>query len=150
MKDQISNTERTKLWVTNAVGFITAARLLLELREAGEMFHWPAFYTNLGFAFEYSLKGYLAFKGWSDEKLRLEIGHNIEKAMSEAIQIGFKPHAPLVQDIVEVLGPLHKTNQTRYLNGAPIVTPVDHEQACSCVWDHVQAVGSQLGVESWS
>lgn len=141
--------EQSKRWLTNAVGFLMAARLLLEAHKSGGMFHWPAFYTNLGFAYEHSLKAYLAVNGWSDEKLRLQLGHDIQKALSEATQSGLKLHSPLVGEMLEILGPSHRGNEMRYLRGEPVLTPDDPEEACRCAWDHVQSVGAQLDASSW-
>lgn len=145
----VRESENSKLWLTNAVGFMIAARLLLEDHKTGSMFHWPAFYTNLGFAYEHSLKGFLAFHGMTGDELRREIGHDLNKALSKAIDTGFQPHSPMLIEMLEILGPSHRKNEMRYLPELGIDTPENPDQACQCAWDHVQEVSAQLGAAHW-
>jgi len=146
---QLAVREKTKLWLSGAVGFIETAYSIIYISKTKAVFHWPAFYVNLGYAYELSLKGFLANNGWNDEKLRKEIGHDLQKALSESRTSGFVPHSIDVSEAIDVIGPLHKSQSARYLTGEALQVPADHEDALRVASDHLNAVGDQLGISDW-
>lgn len=148
--NDFGSRESAKLWLTGAVGFYEAASALLEKgSKPGAIFHWPAFYVNLCYAYELSFKGFLAANGWSDDSLKNEIGHDLHKAFLKSRESKFTPHSKEVSEMLDVLGPLHRSHSLRYLTGKAVDLPIENKKVLRLTREHLLAVGNQLGVNRW-
>ena len=88
----------------NALGFAAGARHAISMpgRQAGELV-----LQALGNAIELSLKSALQAHGWSDERCRREIRHDVVKALAAAEALGFDPSDPALVPFVALLSPFH-------------------------------------------
>lgn len=138
-----------RLRIANAMGFLKAGDSLLAQHKASgdadDMFHIAAFFVNLCFAYELSLKGFLAHRKWvGDEKN--DLGHDLEKALGEAIKHGYEPPDG-VPEMIKVLGPLSKSHELRYLRpGLTGIALPDAPRALTVTHAHVTAIGDQLPI----
>jgi hypothetical protein len=131
---------------TGAVGFLAAAEATHErhLREPAEPEHWPAISVNLCFAFELSLKSFIALRG-GDRRALKKIGHNLIGGLDAARAAGYVPNHPAVSEIVTILSPLHVSHSLRYLEDKSVNLP-DTRNMISIVRHHVQEVGKQMPI----
>jgi hypothetical protein len=65
----------------NAAEFLAGARHLVM---AGDPHSREAFFHLIGCAVELSLKSYLHFRGWNDDRCRHEVRHDLVKALAAA------------------------------------------------------------------
>ena len=95
----------------NAAGFLAGAQhLSRDDRHAREiLFH------HIACAIELSLKSFLQFRGWSDERCRLEIRHDLTKALDTAEGLGFRPSYPDLHPLVAILSPYYCRHRIRDL-----------------------------------
>ncbi len=95
----------------NAAGFLAGARhLARDDRHSREiLFH------RIACAIELSLKSFLQFRGWSDERCRLEIRHDLTKALDAAARLGFRPNRPDLPPLVAILSPYYCRHRIRDL-----------------------------------
>lgn len=153
MTTALTETERqeahrvaARLRIANAVGFLKASDALLAQHktsgDAADVFHTFAFFVNLCFAYELSLKAFLAHRKWPGDEKR-DLGHDLEKALAEAVKLGYQPPAG-VAEMVEILGPLSKSLELRYLSGVSLPDPPDG--ALAVAHAHVRAIGDQLPI----
>lgn len=66
-------------------------------------------------AIELSLKSFLQSRGWSDEQCRLEIRHDLTKALDAAEELGFRPSYPDLHPLVAILSPYYCRHRIRDL-----------------------------------
>lgn len=66
-------------------------------------------------AIELSLKSFLQSRGWSDEQCRLEIRHDLTKALDAAEGLGFRPSDPDLHPLVAILSPYYCRHRIRDL-----------------------------------
>src|SRR3990167_4287334 len=62
-----------------------------------------------------SLKSFLQFRGWSDERCRLEIRHDLTKALDAAEGLGFRPSYPDLHSLLAILSPYYCRHRIRDL-----------------------------------
>ncbi|MAM72536.1 MAG: hypothetical protein CMO29_01835 [Tistrella sp.] len=96
----------------NAAGFLAGAQqhLFRDDRHSREiLFH------RIACAIELSLKSFLQFRGWSDERCRLEIRHDLTKALDAAARLGFRPSRPDLPPLVAILSPYYCRHRVRDL-----------------------------------
>ena len=95
----------------NAAGFLAGWRhLSRDDRHSREiLFH------RIACAIELSLKSFLQFRGWSDERCRLEIRHDLTKALDAAARLGFRPSRPDLHPLVAILSPYYCRHRIRDL-----------------------------------
>ncbi|QPQ54585.1 hypothetical protein IC614_09640 [Allosphingosinicella flava] len=136
------NSLSTKMLLTGAVGFYEAASALLK---NDDMFHWPAFFVNLSYSFELSLKSMLVYREVVTYNDLKKIGHDLSKSLSMAISFGYKLPDPNISDLISILSPLHMRNELRYMRGGVVEIP-DAEQARQLAWLHIQAIGDQIPI----
>ena len=95
----------------NAAGFLAGAQLLSrDDRHAREIL-----LHHIACAIELSLKSFLQFRGWSDERCRLEIRHDLTKALDAAARLGFRPSRPDLPRLIAVLSPYYCRHRIRDL-----------------------------------
>ena len=87
----------------NAARFLAGAQhLFRDDRQSREiLFH------HIAIAIELSLKSFLQFRGWSDERCRLEIRHDLTKALDAADGLGFRPSYPDLHPLLAILSPYY-------------------------------------------
>jgi hypothetical protein len=103
-------------FIQDARAFISDAETLLEANSQGtgaSPFSAPTYYL-LCHAMELALKGYLASSGVPKNKLQFKIGHDLEKALSQAQKRGFVPADDRFAELIEWLGPFHLDHSFRY------------------------------------
>ena len=141
--------EKTKLWLTNAVGFFRAAQAYFEKYGSEIPFPWPAFYANICLSYEMSLKAFLVYNGFSDGDLRA-IGHDLDKAFSQAIENNFDNEIPELAPIISALNKYHNPRKDdpsfRYLKNEPYDVPGGHWDTLKTVGKHLLNVGRQTQI----
>lgn len=92
----------------NALGFAASARQTASMpgRHAGELV-----LQSLGNAIELSLKSILQARGWSDDRCRREIRHDLVEALAAAEDLGFRPSDPALAPLVALLSPFQRTHR---------------------------------------
>ena len=97
----------------NALGFAAAARHVASMPgcHAGELL-----LQNLGNAIELSLKSILQAHGWSDDRCRREIRHDLVTALGAAERLGFRPSEPALAPFVALLSPFHRSHRLAALS----------------------------------
>ena len=70
---------------------------------------------HIACAIELSLKSFLQSRGWSDEQCRLEIRHDLTKALDAAARLGFRPSRPDLPRLIAVLSPYYCRHRIRDL-----------------------------------
>jgi hypothetical protein len=88
----------------NAASFLVGARHVLSSddRQSREIL-----LHHVACAIELSLKAFLQFRGWSDDQCRLEIRHDLTKALEAAEGLGFRPSHPDLPWLAAVLSPYY-------------------------------------------
>ena len=95
----------------NAAGFLAGAQLLSrDDRHSREIL-----LHHIACAIELSLKSFLRFRGWSDERCRLEIRHDLTKALDAAEGLGFHPSYPDLPLLVAILSRYYCRHRIRDL-----------------------------------
>ena len=139
-----------RLHLANATGFLKSSDSLLTQHKASgtadDLFHTSAFFVNLCFAYELSLKSFLAHRKWSGDEKR-DLGHDLEKALSEAVKLGYQPPDG-VAEMIDILGPLSKNHELRYLRPGMggITVPDPPDRALVVAQAHIRAIGDQLPI----
>lgn len=130
----------------NAAGFLAGARHLSgDDRHSREiLFH------HIACAIELSLKSFLQFRGWSDERCRLEIRHDLTKALDAAEGLGFHPSYPDLHSLLAILSPYYCRHRIRDLaaHEPALLSPQQALKAAEELLSDVRAVctkGSGLG-----
>lgn len=82
---------------------------------------------HVGIAIELSLKSFLQNHGWSDERCRLELRHDLVKALAAARKLGLRPSDPGLARIVAVLFPFYRRHATAEL-AAQTPDPLEPER----------------------
>ena len=97
--------------LTNAAGFLAGAQhLSRDDRHSREIL-----LHQIACAIELSLKSFLQSRGWSDEQCRLEIRHDLTKALDAAEGLGFRPSYPDLHPLVAILSPYYCRHRIRDL-----------------------------------
>ena len=95
----------------NAAGFLAGAQhLSWDDRHSREIL-----LHQIACAIELSLKSFLQSRGWSDEQCRLEIRHDLTKALDAAEGLGFRPSYPDLHPLVAILTPYYCRHRIRDL-----------------------------------
>ena len=95
----------------NAAGFLAGARhLSRDGRHSREIL-----LHHIACAIELSLKSFLQSRGWSDEQCRLEIRHDLTKALDAAEGLGFRPSYPDLHSLLAILSPYYCRHRIRDL-----------------------------------
>ena len=95
----------------NAAGFLAGARhLSQDDRHSREIL-----LHHIACAIELSLKSFLQFRGWSDERCRLEIRHDLIKALDTAEGLGFHPSYRDLHSLITILSPYYCRHRIRDL-----------------------------------
>jgi hypothetical protein len=139
-------TEAAARLFTGSLGFFETARAAYRL-DGGR--HWPAFYVNICYAIELSLKAFVAQRGATEKALRHEIGHRLDIALDKAESAGYRPPNGHLRILIGMIGTAHKDHSLRYLEGdVPLVTP-EPDETLKAVADHLDAIGEQLPVSAF-
>jgi hypothetical protein len=118
---------------TTAMGLLTDAREMLAaaviLHNSGDLkVSGPTFYL-LGHAIEVALKSFLLANGDSLQRLKLRVGHNLEKASRRVIATKCDPLAKLVSNNVQIISLLNINYQEKEfeyrVTGAKLYPPKD-------------------------
>jgi hypothetical protein len=139
-----------RLRLANAMGFLKAGDSLLAQHKASgdadDMFHIAAFFVNLCFAYELSLKGFLAYRKWGGDE-KNDLGHDLKKTLGEAVELGYQPPARVIETI-DILGPLSKSHELRYLRPglSGINLPDPPDRALVVAQAHLRAIGDQIPI----
>lgn len=99
---------------------------------------------HVGIAIELSLKSFLQDRGWSDERCRLELRHDLVKALAAAKKLGFRPSDPGLTRVVAVLSPFYRRHATAE-QAAQTPEPLESErtlQATERLLDDIRAASS--------
>ena len=107
--------------------------------------HPFAFFVNLCFAYELSLKAFLQHRKWPGKEGRGGLGHDLERALGEAMALGYAVPAD-VADTLKILGPLSKGTDLRYLKGNAVDLPHPPEHALAVACAHMKAIRQQLPI----
>lgn len=103
---------RGKYLFDNAVQFHTGARHLVA---AGDPHSHEILFHLIGCAVELSLKSYLHFRGWNDDRCRHEVRHDLVKALAAAERLGLHPRHPDVRMLTRILSPYYRCHRIREL-----------------------------------
>ena len=98
---------------------------------------------HAGIAIELSLKAFLQYNGWSDERCRLAQRHDLAKALAAARKLGLRPSDPDLARIVAILSPFYRRHATTEL--AQTIEPLEPErtlQVTERLLDDVRAATS--------
>ena len=96
----------------NAVEFLAGAQHLEgsdDPRSREILFHL------IGCSVELSLKSYLHFRGWNDDRCRREVRHDLVKALAAAERLGFHRCHPDVRMLTRILSPYYRCHRIREL-----------------------------------
>lgn len=63
---------------------------------------------NVGYALELGLKALLVERGWDDDRCRIEVRHDIAKALGEAAKVGFVPAHRDLAALIATISPYYK------------------------------------------
>lgn len=135
----------------NAAGFLAGAQLLSrDDRHSREIL-----LHHIACAIELSLKSFLQLRGWSDERCRLEIRHDLTKALNAAEALGFHPSYPDLHSLLAVLSPYYCRHRIRDLaaHEPALLSPQQALKAAEELLSDVRAAcpnGSGLGGRSSS
>ena len=130
----------------NAAGFLAGAQLLSrDDRHSHEIL-----LHHIACAVELSLKSFLQFRGWRDERCRLEIRHDLSKALDAAEGLGFHPSSPDLHPLVAILSPYYCRHRIRDLaaHEPALLSPQQALTATEELLSDVRAAcpkGSRLG-----
>ena len=69
---------------------------------------------NVGYALELGLKALLVERGWDDDRCRIEVRHDIAKALGEAAKVGFVPAHPDLAALIATISPYYKRHGKRH------------------------------------
>ena len=103
---------RGKYLFDNALGFFAGARHLLS---ANNPHSRENFLQLIGCTVEMSLKSYLHFAGWNDDRCRDEIRHDLAKSLAASERLGFHQHHPDTRMLTRILSPYYRDHRTREL-----------------------------------
>lgn len=103
---------RGKYLFDKAVGFLAGARHLVS---ASDPHSRENFLQLIGCAVELTLKSYLHFAGWDDDRCRAEVRHDLVKALAAAERLGFRPRHPETRMLMRILSPYYRCHRTREL-----------------------------------
>ena len=95
----------------NAAGFLAGAQHL----SRDDRYSREILFHHIGCAIELSLKSFLQFRGWSDARCRLEIRHDLTKALDAAEGLGFHPSCPDLHPLLALLSPYYCRHRIRDL-----------------------------------
>ena len=95
----------------NAAGFLAGAQHLSRDNNHSR----EIVLHQIACASELSLKSFLQSRGWSDEQCRLEIRHDLTKALDAAARLGFRPSRPDLPRLIAVLSPYYCRHRIRDL-----------------------------------
>ena len=95
----------------NAAGFLAGAQHLSRDNNHSR----EIVLHQIACAIELSLKSFLQSRGWSDEQCRLEIRHDLTKALDAAARLGFRPSRPDLPRLIAVLSPYYCRHRIRDL-----------------------------------
>ena len=129
---------RGKYLFDNAVKFLAGAH---RLHAAGDSHSREVLFHLIGCAVELSLKSYLHFRGWNDDRCRDEVRHDLVKALAAAERIGLHRRHPDVRKLTRILSPYYRCHRIRELarrDPAPI-SPERALQAAEGLFDDVLA-----------
>ncbi len=130
----------------NAAGFLAGAQhLSRDDRHAREIL-----LHHIACAIELSLKSFLQFRGWSDERCRLEIRHDLTKALDAAEGLGFQPSSRDLHPLLTILSPYYCRHRIRDLaaHEPALLSPQQALKAAEELLSDVRAAcskGSGLG-----
>lgn len=99
---------------------------------------------HVAVAIELALKSFLQYRGWSDERCRLELRHDLVKALAATKKLGLRAGDPDLARIVTVLSPFYQSHATAEL-AAQAPDPLDPGrtlQAAERLLDDVRAATS--------
>jgi hypothetical protein len=129
-----------RLLFQSATGFFDAAAAMVAKGRTAQ--HPFAFFVNLCFVYELSLKAFLAHRTWTESQI-ISLGHDLERALSECAALGYAP-PPDVPETIKILGPRSKALDLRYLKDRAVDLPHPHERALAVAWSHLEAIAKQL------
>ncbi|MCW5686927.1 MAG: hypothetical protein KIT76_00120 [Pseudolabrys sp.] len=133
----------------NAAGFLADARHLA----SGDRHSHEILLHHISCAIELSLKSFLQSCGWSDERCRDEIRHDLTKALEAARWLGFHPSHPDLPSLVAILSPYYCRHRLRDLavHESALLSPQQALKATEELLSDVRAAspkGSRLGEPS--
>ena len=95
----------------NAAGFLAGAQhLSRDDRHSREIL-----LHQIACAIELSLKSYLHFRGWNDDRCRHEVRHDLVKALAAAERLGLHRRHPEVRMLTRILSPYYRCHRIREL-----------------------------------
>ena len=103
---------RGKYLFDNAAEFLAGAH---RLRAAGDSHSREVLFHLVGCAVELSLKSYLHFRGWNDDRCRHEVRHDLVKALAAAERLGLHRRHPEVRMLTRILSPYYRCHRIREL-----------------------------------
>lgn len=134
----MENKERAFLYRGAAIGFIDASKGILWIERQKHILHWPALYLNLGYALEISSKAFLLERGYHNDYLLKEVGHDLDIVIIQVERCGVHLDSGL-KEIVSLLNPHFKRQALRYLEGDDQFNlPSDANQAVTVVSKYVE------------
>ncbi|WP_159602273.1 hypothetical protein [Starkeya nomas] len=98
------------------------------LHAAGDSHSREVLFHLIGCAVELSLKSYLHFRGWNDDRCRDEVRHDLVKALAAAERLGLHRRHPDVRMLTRILAPYYRCLRIRELTRLE-PTPLSSERA---------------------
>lgn len=102
----------------------------------------PATLVNVAYAYELSLKAVLAANGQPDAYLKKVVGHNLKRALAEAVAFGL-PADVSVSEQVRLLGGPFGNHSLRYISFGTVELP---HAPFSVLERHLGSVSGLLGL----
>lgn len=96
----------------NAASFLAGAH---RLGAVGDPHSREVLFHLIGCAVELSLKSYLHFRGWNDDRCRHEVRHDLVKALAAAERLGLHRCHPDVRMLTRILSPYYRCHRIREL-----------------------------------
>lgn len=103
---------RGKYLLDNATEFLAGAHHLVT---AGDPHSREILFHLIGCAVELSLKSYLHFRGWNDDRCRHEVRHDLVKALAATERLGLHRRHPDVRMLARILSPYYRCRRIREL-----------------------------------
>lgn len=92
----------------NAEGFLHSAVMHIERDGSPKS---EAAMQALGYALELLLKAFLMSKGWTDDRRRVELRHDLKKALDAAEHEGLAGVSPELRSFIETLSPYYRSHR---------------------------------------
>jgi hypothetical protein len=108
-----------------------------------DTFPWPAFYAEIGYALELSLKAFMRSRGATEQECAA-VHHDLRRAVKKASERGLEPLAPPVEDLINRIGRHHQKRRFQYLLPIDEKKLPDAAEALAAMRVHMDDMARQM------